>query len=151
MRGVMRFPSSIDFDTISEDPDVEFRRNVALALGVLSGGWWSFGNERRKVDISAALPALIAALNDADSLVRAWAAQDIGNIGPNAAVAVPALITLLSSGDEAARNSACIALRGIGPAAASALPALRAALSDPSGDLRLFADRAIKSIEGEPW
>src|SRR5881394_1190688 len=132
-----------------QDPDVEFRRNVALAFGVLSGGWWSFDGERRKADISAALPTLIATLNDADSLVRAWAAQAIGNIGPDAAAAVPALIALLTTGDEAARNSACIALRGIGPAARPALIALRGALSDPSADVRGFAERAIKSIEGQ--
>jgi HEAT repeat protein len=132
-----------------QDPDVEFRRNVALAFGVLSGGWWSFGGERRKADISSALPTLIATLNDADSLVRAWAAQAIGNIGPDATVAVPALISLLATGDEAARNSACIALRGIGPAARPALSALRGALSDPSADIRGFAERAITSIEGQ--
>jgi len=132
-----------------QDPDIEFRRNVALALGVLGGGWWSFDGARRKVDIGAALPTLIAALNDTDSLVRAWAAQDIGDIGPDAAVAVPALVTLLASGDEAARNSACIALRGIGPGARPALPALRIALSDPSADVREFAERAIKSIESQ--
>ena len=132
-----------------QDPDVDFRRNVALALGVLSGGWWSFDGERRKVDIGAALPTLMTALNDTDSHVRAWAAQDIGNIGPDAAVAVPAIVALLANGDEGARNSACIALRGIGPAARPALPALRTALSDPSADVRRFADLAIKSIEGQ--
>jgi HEAT repeat protein len=132
-----------------QDPDVEFRRNIALAFGILSGGWWSFDGERRKADISAALPTLIATLDDADSLVRAWAAQAIGNIGPNAAAAVPALVALLATGDEAARNSACIALRGIGPVARPALSALRVALSDPSADVRRFAERAIKSIEGQ--
>lgn len=132
-----------------QDPDVEFRRNVALALGVLSGGWWSFDGERRKADIGAALPTLIATLNDADSPVRARAAQAIGNIGPDAVEAVPALTALLATGDEAARNSACIALRGIGPAARPALDALRGALSDPSADVRGFAERAIKSIEGQ--
>jgi HEAT repeat protein len=130
------------------DPDVEFRRNITLALGVLSGGWWSFDGERRKADISIALPTLITTLDDPDSLVRAWAAQAIGNIGPGAATAVTALIGLLETGDEAARNSACIALRGIGPDARPALTALRGAMSDPSADVRGFAERAIKSIEG---
>jgi HEAT repeat protein len=62
---------------------------------------------------------------------------------------VPALIALLETGDEGARNSACIALRGIGPAARPALGALRAALSDPSADVRGFAERAISGIEGQ--
>jgi HEAT repeat protein len=60
---------------------------------------------------------------------------------------VPELITLLSNPDEGSRNSACIALRGIGPAAKAALPALRNSLSDPSKDVRQFAELAIKSIQ----
>ena len=132
-----------------QDPDTEFRRNVALALGVLSGGWWSFRGEQRRVDLTPVLPALIAALHDTDSKVRAWAAQDIGNVGAAAATAVPALLTLLASEDEGLRNSACIALRGIGPSAAPALPALQRALSDPSADVQRFADLAIRRIEGQ--
>jgi HEAT repeat protein len=132
-----------------QDPDAEFRRNVALALGVLSGGWWSFGGEKRTVDLAPVLPELIAALNDSDSKVRSWAAQDIGNVGAGASRAVPALLTLLESEDEGSRNSACIALRGIGPSAAAALPALQRALSDRSADVRRFADLAIKRIEGQ--
>jgi HEAT repeat protein len=69
------------------------------------------------MDIRAALPALIAALQDADGSVRAWSAQAIGEIGPDAAQAVPALVMLLGNADEGSRNSACIALYGIGPAA----------------------------------
>ena len=130
------------------DPEVEFRRNMALALGVLGGGWWTL--DGTKVDISAALPELIMALNDPDSKVRSWAAQAIGDIGPNAAAAVPALLTLLPREDEGSRNSACIALRGIGPAASAALPALRKALSDPSNDVRRFAELAIESIGDGP-
>lgn len=80
--------------------------------------------------------------------MRAWAAQAIGEIGPDAAQAVPALIVMLTDGDEGARNGACIALTGIGPAAKEALPALRTALSDPSADVRGFAKRAIATIEG---
>jgi HEAT repeat protein len=132
-----------------QDPDVEFRRNVALALNVLSGKWWSFAGEARSVDLTAVLPELIGALTDADPTVRAWAAQDIGNIGAGAAAAVPALRTLLARDDEASRNSACIALRGIGPSAAAALPSLRSALSDPSANVRRFADIAIRRIENE--
>jgi HEAT repeat protein len=132
-----------------QDPDVEFRRNLALALGVLSGGWWSFSSGTQRVDLTAVLPELIGALKDADPTVRAWAAQDIGNVGASAVTAVPQLLALLESGDEGARNSACIALRGIGPPAVAALPALQRALSDPSEDVRKFAALAIESIAGE--
>jgi HEAT repeat protein len=61
---------------------------------------------------------------------------------------VPALIRLLGSSSEGDKNSACIALAGMGPAARTALPALKKALSDPSADVRTFAQRAITQIEG---
>ena len=127
------------------DDDVHLRKNAALALGVLAGGWYDLSWP--KLDISLALPALIEALQDNDSNVRGWSAQAIGNIGPDAVKAVPNLITLLSNPDVGSRNSACIALRRIGPAAKQALPTLRRLLSDPDKDVRQFAARAIASIE----
>jgi HEAT repeat protein len=127
-----------------EDHDVQLRRNVALALNVLAGDW--FDRPQERMDIRAALPALIAALQDADGSVRAWSARAIGEIGPDAAQAVPALVRLLGNADEASRNSACIALSGIGSAAKAALPALENALVDPSADVRRFAQRAIEKI-----
>jgi HEAT repeat protein len=128
------------------DTDAQLRRNVALALNALGGTW--FDRSQPKMDIRAALLALMVALDDPDTHVRAWSAQAIGQIGPDADQAVPALIAMLTNGDEGSRNSACIALRGIGPAAKAALPALRNALSDPSADVRGFAKRAIERIEG---
>ena len=129
------------------DPNVQIRRNVALFLGVTSGGWFTFNPPQQRLDIHDALPALISALRDDDPRVRGLAAQAVGNIGPNAAAAVPALIDLLANTDEGSRNSACIGLYGIGPAAREALPALRAALSDSSTDVRRFAQRAIEKID----
>lgn len=126
-------------------PDVQLRRNVALALSVLSGSWYS--RSKTPMDISPLLPALVEALKDQDARARALSAAAIGNIGPSAVSAVPALITLLGNRDEGSRNNACIALRGIGPAAKDALPALRRALSDPSKDVRGFAERAIVAIQ----
>lgn len=130
-----------------KDPDVRLRRNVALAFAVLGGGWWSFECGPTKMDISPALPALVVAIRDSDSDVRALAAQAVGGIGANAADAVPALTEILENGDEGSRNSACIALGQIGPAAKAALPVLRAALSDTSQDVRRFAARSIQRIE----
>jgi hypothetical protein len=129
-----------------ESRDVSLRSNAALALGVLSGGWWK--SDGSKIDISESLPALIIALQDPDSRTRALAAQAIGNIGAGAAQAVPTLVKLLTSDDEGLRNSACMGLAGIGPAAIDALPALRVALVDPSPDVRRFAQSAIASIGG---
>jgi HEAT repeats len=123
--------------------------NEFPALGVLGGGWWTSSNHAQaKIDISAALPALTIALQDPNSRTRGLAAQDLGDIGVLAAPAVPALVKLLASDDEGQRNSACIGLRGIGPSARDALPALRSALSDPSRDVRRFAELAIASIKG---
>jgi HEAT repeat protein len=128
------------------DPDVRLRTNVALALGALAGTWWDRSVPR--LNIRPILGELMAALHDEDTSVRAWSAQAIGEIGPDAAPAVPALIVLLANADEGSRNSACIALHGIGPAARDALPALRKALEDPSHDVRRFAERAIERIQG---
>jgi HEAT repeat protein len=126
------------------DKDVQLRKNVALAFGVLAGGW--FDSSWPKLDIRAGLPALITALQDSDGSVRAWSAQAIGDIGPDAAQAVPALVRLLASADEGDRNSACIGLKGIGPSAKEALPALQKSLADPSADVRRFAEMAIRGI-----
>jgi hypothetical protein len=126
-------------------PDAQMRRNVALFLNVAAGGWYD--RERPRLDIRGCLTALIAALADSDARVRELAAQAVGAIGPDASPAVPALIALLGSAEEGSRNSACIGLTGIGPSARAALPALRTALSDPSPDVKRFAQRAIDTIE----
>lgn len=131
-----------------KDPEVRIRRNAALALTVLAGSWYK--PSRPRLDIRPSLPALIEALGDSDSLVRARAAHAIGDIGPAAVSALPPLLTLLEHPDEGSRIGACIALRGIGSAASSALPALRQALNDPSEDVRQFAAQAIRSVEGLP-
>lgn len=91
------------------DPDVRLRRNVALALGALAGTWWE--PSVPKMNIRPMLGALSVALKDEDTSVRAWSAQAIGAIGPDAAPAVPALIALLANSDEGSRNSACVAGR----------------------------------------
>lgn len=127
------------------DPDVRIRRNVALVLTVLAGKWYKPSKPR--LDIRPCLPALIAALKDSDSSVRARAAHAIGDIGADAVPAIPALLTLLKNPDEGSRIGACIALRGVGPAAKQALPALRQALDDSSEDVRKFAQQSINSIK----
>ena len=60
-----------------------------------------------------AVPALIAALADADGAVRREAAVDLGEIGPAAAEAVPALIAALADAN-AVRREAADALERIG-------------------------------------
>jgi HEAT repeat protein len=127
------------------DPDVRIRRNVALVLTVLAGKWYKPSEPR--LNIRPCLSALIAALKDSDTSVRARAAHAIGDIGIDAAPAIPALLILLKNAEEGSRIGACIALRGIGPAAKQAMPALRQALDDPKVDVRRFAQQAIDSIQ----
>jgi HEAT repeat protein len=103
-----------------QNEDASVRSNAALALYVLSDKSLSSDRVTPRVDIRAALPALIVALGS-DSRTGALAAQAIGNIG---------------------------ALAGIGPSAKSALPQLERALADPSNDVRGFARLAIARING---
>ena len=126
------------------DSDVQMRRNAALVIIELAGGY----DGQAKMDIREAVPALIKATQDKDSDVRGWAAQALGEVGPNASEAVPALIKLLELDDPGSRNSACIALGDIGPAASAALPGLERALHDSNKDVRQFAGQAIKKIQG---
>ncbi|HEY7890216.1 MAG TPA: HEAT repeat domain-containing protein [Steroidobacteraceae bacterium] len=128
------------------DPDPEMRRNVAVALDVVGGGWWHFPDGDSKLDLRPALPALLAALGDSDSGVRAWASQDISDIGEAAATAVPRLRAMLRSDDAESRGSACSALGGIGFAARGALADLQQALNDPSPEVRQAARDAITRI-----
>jgi HEAT repeat protein len=128
------------------DPDPEMRRDVAVALDVVGGGWWHFPDGRPKLDLRPALPALLAALKDSDPGVRAWVAQDISDIGSGAATAVPHLRAMLHSADAESRGTACNALGAIGFAAGAALPELQHALGDSSPEVRLAARAAIGRI-----
>ena len=123
------------------------RRDAAVALDVVGGGWWHFTDGGSKLDMRPALPGLLAALQDADPGVRAWAAQDISDIGAAAATAVPHLRAMLHSPDPGSRSSACSALGAIGSAGQGALPELQHALNDSSPEVRQSARDAIVSIE----
>jgi HEAT repeat protein len=130
------------------DPDAEMRRDIAVALDVVGGGWWHFPDGRPKLDLRPALPALLSALKDSDPAVRAWVAQDISDIGPGAVTAVPHLRAMLHSSDAESRGTACNALGAIGSAARAALAELQGALSDSSPEVRLAARAAIARIGG---
>lgn len=129
------------------DPDAGMRRNAAVALDVIGGGWWHFRDGGPKLDLRPALPALISALRDSDPRVRAWAAQDVSDMGPAGAAAVPRLRVMLHSANPGSRGSACMALGSLGSAAAGALADLRRALDDSSPQVRQSAREAIARIE----
>jgi TonB family protein len=59
-----------------------------------------------KIDIKAAVPALIEALNDTDYEVRLWSMAALGSLGPAAKEAIPALKQATKDKDEGIRGSA---------------------------------------------
>jgi HEAT repeat protein len=121
--------------------DRDLTSTILWILSGLSGPWTSrAGSQHNQNDISAALPALILALDDPTG--QQSAAGIVGSIGPKAAETVPRLLALLDDGNAGLRWGACSGLKGIEP-----LPALRQELSDPNPDKQRFAQRAIASIE----
>src|SRR5579871_6679404 len=81
----------------------------------------------------AAVPALLAALEDSEPPVRSAAIQALGAIGRPA---VAPLIDLLKHKEIPVRGNAALALGRIGPRAKAAVPALIMALPDESNAFR---------------
>jgi len=102
----------------------------------------------------AALPALLAAVEDSDQSVREAAVQAIAHLGPTA---VGSLVQLLSHTDKYVRRNATWGLGKLGPAARSGMAALCAALHDADprtasgaaqalGNLGMAAEHAIPAL-----
>lgn len=98
-------------------------------------------------DAKEAVPALAAALDDAEGEYRREVQFSLGAIGPAAAPAVPALIESLESDDDQIRNSAVYALGKIGPAAKTSAPALTKLLSSEDDFVRFSALWALVRID----
>jgi hypothetical protein len=114
---------------------------ILWILGDISGPrTFRDGSQHERNDVSAALPALILAVDDPTA--QQWAAAAIGSIGQKAGAALPRLLVLLDDPNAAARQNACNGLSGIGP-----LLDLQQELSDANPAKRQFAQRAISSIE----
>jgi HEAT repeat protein len=75
---------------------------------------------------------------------RAWAAEALGEIGPDAVEAAPALVAALEDPEVHVRFRAAEALGNIGPAAVEAVPALVTALKDQ--DTLLVAPSAAQAL-----
>jgi HEAT repeat protein len=73
---------------------------------------------------SATVPALVARLQQSDSVARQRALRILARIGPAAKDAVPAIIGQLRDPDEKVRKLAVRALGQIGPNASAAVPEL---------------------------
>lgn len=132
--------------------------NEALRISAIRGLGF-FG--RKAV---TAVPDLTAFLDDEDPRVRWYAAEALGNLGPEAQEAVPHLIKLLHSQAVAAgaganvgipkvemplRLMAADALGRIGPNARAAIPALIATLSDPDSRVRGLAGTSLGQMGPE--
>ena len=88
-----------------------------------------------------AVPALIAALSDEDSLVTDLSADALGEIG---ASAVPALLKVMQNGSHKARLGATRALATIGDP--RAIPALYAALDSDSALMEYWATTGLEKM-----
>lgn len=96
-------------EAMRRDRDVEDRVEAMRALGII-------GPEAR-----AAVPALVAALAEADPGGRSWALWALRQLGPAAAAAVPALYELLHSAPDCAAELLCALVR-VSPDPAEVLP-----------------------------
>ena len=102
----------------------------------------SFGSEA-----VAALPQLVASLQDPDAQVRMAAAWAISQVAPSTSAAtVKALEQALSDTEPRVRSLAAVALRQIGPGAADAVPQLIASLDDAVAFVRAPAADALGAI-----
>jgi HEAT repeat protein len=96
---------------------------------------------------SAAIPALIDALDDPDQNVSDAAASAIGSFGAAASRAIPCLLRCVRSDQGGRRHAAQSALAKIGLPAA---PALIALLEDDHATIRLAAADALASMRSRP-
>jgi len=93
-----------------------------------------------------AVPRLIEALKNEKPLVRFFAAEVLGDIGPAAKDAAPAITELMSDQNWGVRVQAARALGKIGPAGKGAVPALGRALGDTRWEVRQTAAFALGVI-----
>ncbi len=98
-------------------------------------------------DSEPAIPALIEALGDPLSSVRAWAADALGRNGAKAGAAVPALTRRLEDHGPSVRHWAATALGQIGRDSLQAVPALRRTMEDRAARVRVQAALALWRIE----
>ena len=94
----------------------------------------------------AAVPALMAALEDESERVRFHAAEALGTVGQQESTAIPALSAALRDENERVRQDAALALARIGPRAADAVSALEAVFSDGNIYVRGDAVHALYRI-----
>jgi hypothetical protein len=123
---------------VLSDRRAEMRAEAARTLGALAPA------------AAAALPDLVAALDDGDDEVRTAAAYAIGKLGAQPEMVVPALVDRLEDANDLTAAAAALAIAQFGHAAVSALPDVLSALKGslmvnryPTMDYLVHAVRAI--------
>jgi hypothetical protein len=100
--------------------------------------------------VTAAAPAVIAALGESDPAAREKVLAAVPGFAPGTKEMVGPLAQGLRHSDPSVRVGAATALGALGPAALPAAPALRAALDDPDAGVREAAAQALRRIQPEP-
>jgi HEAT repeat protein len=95
----------------------------------------------------ANVPELIVCLCHNNDSVRSLAAEDLGELGPNARAAVPTLRKALKDPSDSVRWWSATALGNIGSAANEAVPDLKVALKDEEFPVKRHATEALQKIE----
>ncbi len=148
-----------------EDESEAIRRNAYYALSAMGapavdpliGSLGHIDSQVREVaaealgDIGspaqAAVPGLVAALEDESERVRFHAAEALGTVSQRKSTAIPALSAALRDENERVRQDAALALARIGPHAADAVGALEAVFSDGNMYVRGDAVHALYRID----
>jgi len=127
--------------SLLQDGDSAVRSTAAVLLGLLSGD-----------DAAGAVPALIRALWDENSLVRSNAAEALGRIGPKAQKAIPALLAILDAEieEDPVVSATTEALGLLGQESKQAIASLRKKLKHPDGYVCALAALGLSRIEKEP-
>jgi hypothetical protein len=133
------------------------RGNVKAVPGLIEGtrreGWgYEFGRTVAQIG-AAAIPSLLAALNDEAPSVRCDLVRALEQIGDPAVV--PEIVKLLQDTHPLVRQAAMRALKGLGTPEAlravdDALPGLIHDLQDADGVVRYQAATVLKHIGSEP-
>lgn len=130
-----------------KDPNNEVRLLAILRLTRRCGKV----TPEQKAEVTAAVPALVTALNDSFDDIRFRAIIALGRIGPGAAASATPLDAIVadSGKEEYVRRNAIWSLGKIGPGAKSAVPTLIKVI-EAGKELRVHAAGAIWRIEKHP-
>ena len=134
-------PVQVDKYDPAKDDTANLRRSLVMILGMIKD---KPANPAAPEEWRKSVPALIAALQDADWHTRYLAARSLGQLGD--AKAVTPLIAVLTDADSRVRKLAARALGQLKDKAA--VDPLIAALKDDDKDVRQEAEKALAAVVG---